>query len=177
MSSKSFLNSLPQQDKSKINPFPPRSRDVGKECARSQPFTKEIPPATKNQTGIVSIRAGRGDVSTILSTCVIIARGWAASSSSSSYREPRRRESGGSRALLAVIESARGNRNPADPCTSISVNLTPSGGQLTGSVWPANERTQTNVYCMRTKGGRGGSSVVFKYREEGGGVKGQGALS
>lgn len=42
------------------------------------------------------------------------------------------RESDGSRALLAVIESARGNRNLADPCTSISVNLTPSRGQLTG---------------------------------------------
>lgn len=42
------------------------------------------------------------------------------------------RESDGSRALLAVIESARGNRNLADRCTSISVNLRPSRGQLTG---------------------------------------------
>lgn len=57
---------------------------------------------------------------------------------------------------MAVIESARGNRNPADPCTSISVNLTPSGGQLTGSVWLAsNERTQTNVYCVYAGGGEG----------------------
>ncbi|KAL2739475.1 hypothetical protein V1477_010864 [Vespula maculifrons] len=31
---------------------------------------------------------------------------------------------------LDIIESARGNRNPADPCASISVNLTPSRGQL-----------------------------------------------
>lgn len=65
------------------------------------------------------------------------------------------RERDGSRALLAVIENARGNRNLADPCTSISVNLTPPGGQLTGRPvvdQRKNADTFTRSGCMRMKG-------------------------